>query len=156
MTRWDDLIPMVLVGIVAGTIGGMFGIGGGLIMVPALILMFGYDQRTAAGTSLLAQLLPVGLLGVAEYWQRHEVKLHHGLCMAIGLVVGAWVGAWLNGLVPREQAKQLYGIFLVLVGVYFLLAPGTPERKRAEPPRPAAAANAMTDHAPPAPRDASA
>jgi uncharacterized membrane protein YfcA len=131
---------MVLVGIIAGTIGGMFGIGGGLIMVPALILIFGYDQRTAAGTSLLAQLLPVGLLGVAEYWQRSEVRLHHGLCMAIGLVVGAWAGAWLNGLVPREQAKQVYGIFLVLVGLYFLFSPGAPAARAIRPPAPPAGA----------------
>lgn len=138
MKLWNDLFPMVLVGALAGTIGGMFGIGGGLIMVPALILMFGYDQRTAAGTSLFAQLLPVGLLGVAEYWQRKEVHLHHGLCMAVGLVVGAWLGAWLNGLVPREQAKQLYGVFLVGVGLYFLFSPGDPTRRVAAPvPAPA-------------------
>jgi uncharacterized membrane protein YfcA len=68
--------------------------------------------------------------------------------MAIGLVVGAWVGAWLNGLVPKEQAKQLYGVFLLLVGAYFLFSPGTQERRRPEPDTPpAASAEAAPDRA---------
>jgi uncharacterized membrane protein YfcA len=120
---------MICLGLAAGVMGGMFGIGGGLIMVPALILIFGFELKTAFGTSLLAQLLPVALLGVAEYWRRGQVEIASGLWLALGLFAGAWFGGMLTGLVPREPMKQGYGVFLVAVGVYFLLAPSTPTRK---------------------------
>jgi uncharacterized membrane protein YfcA len=126
------LWPVVLVGVAAGILGGMFGIGGGLVMVPALILLFGYDQRTSSGTSLLAQLLPVGLLGVAEYWRRNEVRVGPGLGLAVGLLVGMWLGGLMAGLVPKAQMKQAYGVFLVCVGVYFLFVPEAPRRIEAE------------------------
>ncbi len=121
-----SFLPMIVLGLVAGVMGGMFGIGGGLIMVPALILVFGLDQKTAFGTSLMAQLPPVALLGVAEYWRRSQVQVGSGLWIALGLVIGAWFGARMTGLIPKEPMKQTYGVFLVLMGLYFLLAPSTP------------------------------
>lgn len=124
-----EWIRIALLGLTAGVVGGMFGIGGGLIMVPALILLYGFEQRTAFGTSLFAQLLPVGLLGVAEYWRRGEIRIGDGLGLAAGLFVGAWIGGRLVGLVPREPMKQTYGAFLIIVGLYFLLAPSTPARR---------------------------
>ena len=126
-----SLFLWILLGLVAGVVGGMFGIGGGLIMVPALILLYQFDQSHAFGTSLFAQLLPVGLLGVAEYWRRGQVNMNAGLCIALGLFVGAWIGARLVGVIPKEPMKQAYGVFLLAVGVYFLLAPSTPKPKQA-------------------------
>ncbi len=67
---WGAIGAMVGLGVGAGVVGGMFGIGGGLIIVPALVLAFGFDQKTATGTSLLAQLLPVAFLAVREFWRR--------------------------------------------------------------------------------------
>ena len=72
---WSTIAAMVGVGLGAGVVGGMFGIGGGLIIVPALVLAFGFDPKTASGTSLLAQLLPVAFLAVREYWRRGEVDI---------------------------------------------------------------------------------
>ena len=69
---------MVGLGVGAGVVGGMFGIGGGLIIVPALVLGFGVDQKTATGMSLLAQLLPVAVLAVIEYWRRGEIRVSGG------------------------------------------------------------------------------
>lgn len=114
---------MLLLGLLAGVIGGMFGIGGGLIMVPALILLFGFDLKTATGTSLLAQLLPVGLLGVREYWKRGQVSVSPGLWIAAGLLLGVLLGAKLTGRINPASMKRLYGLFLLAVGVYFLVAP---------------------------------
>jgi uncharacterized membrane protein YfcA len=131
-----NLLSVVL-GLVAGTVGGMFGIGGGLIIVPALILFFGYNQKLATGTSLLAQLLPVGILGVWEYWRNHDVQVGEGLSIAVGLLLGAWIGSMLTLSLPGPVVKQAYGVFLVAVGLYFLFSPAGPARK--SPPEPPAA-----------------
>ncbi|MBX6316490.1 MAG: sulfite exporter TauE/SafE family protein [Isosphaeraceae bacterium] len=124
---------MLTLGLLAGVLGGMFGIGGGLIMVPALILVFDLDPKTATGTSLLAQLLPVGLLGVREYWRRGEVAITPGLWIAVGLAFGVLLGAKLTGLVPAPTMRRAYGAFMLVVGTYFLLAPQGAS-KRPSPP----------------------
>lgn len=122
MTGMLAALSMIALGLTAGILGGMFGIGGGLIMVPALVLIFGFDLKTATGTSLMAQLLPVSLLGVREYWLRSEVAVGSGLWIALGLLVGVGLGGRLVGLVPPTPMKRAYGIFLIVVGVYMLLA----------------------------------
>ncbi len=120
MTGASALLMMIGVGLGAGVVGGMFGIGGGLIIVPALMLGFGLDQKTATGTSLLAQLLPVALFAVIEYKSRGELRVSWGLAIAAGLLFGTYLGAKLTGLLRPADMKRLYGIFLVGVGVYFL------------------------------------
>jgi uncharacterized membrane protein YfcA len=124
-------LAMIGVGLGAGVVGGMFGIGGGLIIVPALMLGFGLDQKTATGTSLLAQLLPVAVLAVIEYGRRGEVRVSWGLAIAAGLVFGTLLGAKLTGLLRPADMKRLYGVFLVAVGVYFLFG-GTVKPRPAE------------------------
>jgi uncharacterized membrane protein YfcA len=114
------VLTMIGVGLGAGVLGGLFGIGGGLIIVPALILGFGLDQKTAAGTSLLAQLLPVALLAVIEYYNRGEVKFGWGVSIAGGLLFGTLLGAKLSGMLNQGDMKRIYGVFLVLCGLYFL------------------------------------
>jgi uncharacterized membrane protein YfcA len=119
---WGAIGAMVGLGVGAGVVGGMFGIGGGLIIVPALVLAFGFDQKTATGTSLLAQLLPVAFLAVLEFRKRGEVDVPKGLGIAAGLVVGTLIGAILTGLIPPQAMKRAYGVFLIAVGAYFLIA----------------------------------
>lgn len=130
----NTIAGMIALGLFAGVIGGMFGIGGGLIMVPALVLIFGFDTKMATGTSLLAQLLPVGILGVREYWRRGEIAIGPGLWIALGLLGGVLLGAMLTGLMNPATMKRSYGAFLVLVGAYFLLAPqGVKPKAKTQP-----------------------
>ena len=141
MTGASAVLMMIGVGLGAGVVGGMFGIGGGLIIVPALMLAFGLDQKTATGTSLLAQLLPVAVLAVIEYSRRGEIRVGWGLSIAAGLVFGTLLGAKLTGLLKPADMKRLYGVFLVAVGIYFLFG-GTvkPRSVPAEKGAPAAEA----------------
>ncbi len=122
MAGWQAIAMMIGLGLGAGVVGGMFGIGGGLIIVPALVLGFGFGQKTATGTSLLAQLLPVAFLAVREFWKRGEVDVPSGLGIAVGLLFGTLLGAMLTGLLPPAQMKRAYGIFLIVVGAYFLIS----------------------------------
>ena len=134
---WGAIAAMVGLGLGAGVVGGMFGVGGGLIIVPALVLAFGFDQKTATGTSLLAQLLPVAFLAVREFWQRGEVDIPKGLGIAAGLLFGTWLGSKVVGVLPPATLKRSYGAFLVIVGIYFLLGTrSTPVPAKAVVPAP--------------------
>jgi uncharacterized membrane protein YfcA len=130
-----ELIKMFALGMVAGVCSGLFGIGGGLIIVPALVLLFGFGTKTAVGTSLFVILLPTGLLGVLEYWRTGEIKVAAGLCIAAGVFGGAYFGAVMAGAVSDAAMKRLYAVFLLVVAIYFLVAPqGVPKRSGEPPP----------------------
>jgi uncharacterized membrane protein YfcA len=126
-----EIAAMLILGGMAGFLSGMFGIGGGLIIVPALVVIFDFDTKTAIGTSLFALLLPTGLLGVLEYWRRGELRVQPGLLIAMGLFCGAYLGARLTGLMPADTVKKIYGTFLIVVAIYFFWSSG---RSAAEPP----------------------
>ena len=129
---------MLALGLVAGVFSGMFGIGGGLVIVPALVLAFGIDQKVATGTSLFALIWPVGLLGVLEFWRNGKLRADYGAWIAIGLFFGAYFGARITIALPPATLKRLYGGFLLVAGVYYLVQPA-PRAKSSPPPIPAPA-----------------
>ena len=114
---------MLAIGLVAGVAGGMFGIGGGAIMVPAMVLLVGLDQKLATGTSIAAQILPIGILGALVYYRNGNLNIKYGVIIALGLVVGNLLGALFANqpFVSSELIKKLYGIFLLLLGLRYLL-----------------------------------
>jgi uncharacterized protein len=125
---WPEVAKMLLLGVSAGILSGMFGIGGGLVIVPVLILLFGFDPKTAVGTSLFALLLPTGLLGALEYWRRGEMKPLDGFLIALGLFSGAYFGARLTASMSASTMKRAYAVFLIVVAIYFLWT-SKPEQK---------------------------
>jgi len=116
-----QLILGGLIGLVGGVLSGLFGIGGGLVIVPALILLAGMTAKQAAGTSLAALLLPVGILGAMEYWRAGHVNVQMALLVAIGLLVGAFIGARLAVGLPNELLQRAFGVLLLLVGLRLAL-----------------------------------
>jgi uncharacterized membrane protein YfcA len=111
---------LLIVGLGAGVLSGMFGIGGGVIIVPALVALLHFDQKQAVGTSLAALLLPVSLGAVISYYQSGLLDLAVALFVALGLVGGAFAGAKIALSLPSVTVKRLYGIFLLLVGLRFI------------------------------------
>jgi len=110
-----------LTGLVAGLLSGLFGLGGGALIIPALVLIFGFTQHKAQGTSLVALLLPVGILGVIRYWKAGNLDLIAGLIIAAGLFAGAYFGAgWANKL-NEVWLKRAFGIFFILLGIRYIL-----------------------------------
>ena len=85
-------IGLLFFGIVVGILSGIFGIGGGIVLVPSLIVIFGMDILDANATSLAAMLLPVGILGVISYYKAGYIKVREALWMALGLFIGSFVG----------------------------------------------------------------
>lgn len=109
----DILLVLILIGSVAGVLSGMFGIGGGAIIVPSLMLFLGFEQTTANGTSLAALLLPVGIFGCIEYYRSGKLKIAPALSLAIGLALASWFGASLAIALPKATLKGVYGVFLL-------------------------------------------
>ena len=95
----------------------MFGIGGGIVIGPALILLASFAPQTATGTSLGALLLPVGALGAWEYYHRGHVNIAASLWIALGLFVGAWFGARIALSLSGPQLQKAFAIFLVLMAI---------------------------------------
>jgi uncharacterized membrane protein YfcA len=105
------------IGLAAGLLSGLFGIGGGIIIVPALILLSRMQPSTATGTSLGALLLPVGALGAWHYYKSGHLDVRASLLIALGIFLGAYFGAVaMQGLNPMV-AKRVFAVFLVLVSV---------------------------------------
>lgn len=108
------------IGLLAGVLSGLFGIGGGIVIVPLLILLVGMTTTQAAGTSLAALLLPVGAFGALEYWRGGFVNLGFAVVLAVGLLLGAYAGARLGISLPVETVQRAFGVLLVIVGVRFI------------------------------------
>jgi uncharacterized protein len=105
----------IAIGFGAGILSGIFGIGGGIVIVPALILLARLTPVTATGTSLVALLLPVGALGAWEYYKRGHLNVPAALFVALGLFFGAYLGARLAQHLSPVQLKRAFAILLVLV-----------------------------------------
>jgi uncharacterized protein len=112
---------VAMIGLVSGVVAGLFGIGGAIVIVPALVLLLKMPQHTASGTSLAALLLPVGLLGAIEYYRRGQVNVPYAAILAAGLFVGAFVGGHVAGGVSDTLLRRAFGAFLLLVAGKLLI-----------------------------------
>ncbi len=111
---------LILVGVAAGLFAGLFGIGGGIIIVPSLILLAGFPLVKATGTSLAAILLPVGILGVIAYAKAKIIDLRASAFIAAGLLTSVAVGAWLANALPVDVMKKLFAVFCLYVSWNFI------------------------------------
>jgi len=116
-------IGILIVGIIAGIMSGLFGIGGGIIMVPTLIAFFGMGMLNANATSLAAMLLPVGVLGVITYYKAGYINFRNALWISLGLISGSYFGAELALSVDVKVLSKLYAAFLLYVAVGYLDIP---------------------------------
>ena len=127
LDRSYDMNPTILfclIGIAAGLASGFFGIGGGIIIVPALVYFAGFSQVTAVGTSLAILLPPVGLLAVIEYYRRGHVDIKAALIIAAFIFVTAWVSSFFVNKLSQNTLKFMFGIFLSGMGIYIAVSTG--------------------------------
>jgi len=113
-------ILYIAIGLVAGVLSGVFGIGGGVIIVPALIYLAGFTQHRATGTSLAVLLPPIGLAAVWEYYRHDNVNVSAAMIIAGAVFAGGWLGAVVANRVSGPYLRLTFGIFVVLLGVYLL------------------------------------
>ena len=113
-----SIVFLLLIGIVAGIAAGLFGIGGGILIVPGLVFLLGFSQHAATGTSLAILLPPVGIAAVLEYYRHGNVDLKAAFIVAAALLVGAWLGALLANHIKDEYLRLAFGVFVVGLGLY--------------------------------------
>jgi uncharacterized membrane protein YfcA len=115
-------ILLIVVGVVSGIASGLFGIGGGVIVVPALTVLLGYTHERAIGTSLAVLLPPVGLAAVMQYYRQGNVDLRGAAWIAGGLFAGAWLGSLLALRSGETAMRMAFGIFVTGLGVWLTVA----------------------------------
>ncbi|MBX7134278.1 MAG: sulfite exporter TauE/SafE family protein [Fimbriimonadaceae bacterium] len=108
----------IIIGLIAGISSGLFGIGGGIVIVPMLIFAFEFGQRKAQGTSLVALLAPVGLLGLWNYVKADQADLGKGAWIAGGFVLGAFFGSKIAVGLDDALMRKLFAGFLVLIAIF--------------------------------------
>ena len=114
------VILLVIVGLAAGALSGMIGIGGGIIIVPALVYVLGFSQLQAQGTSLGLLLLPAGILAVWNYYKQGYIDIKVVGIMFVSFVLGGWLGSKFALSIPQETVKKIFAIVLLLVGCKML------------------------------------
>lgn len=115
-------VLVVLIGLLAGLVSGLFGVGGAIVIVPGLVILAKLPQHAANGTSLAALLLPVSFLGALEYYRRGQVNIPYAAVIAGGLLIGAFLGAKLAGSLSDAALRRAFGGFLLVVAGRLLLA----------------------------------
>jgi hypothetical protein len=111
----QTVLLLVLIGLAAGVLSGMIGIGGGIIIVPALVFVLGFTQKEAQGTSLGLLLLPVGILAVLNYYKEGYINIKVVAIMCVSFVLGGWLGSKLSLSLPQETVKKIFAVVLLLV-----------------------------------------
>ena len=116
-----DILKFVFIGLASGLASGVLGIGGGLIMIPLLVYLLGYNQHLAQGTSLAVLVLPVGILGAWRYYQAGNANLSVVPWIAGAMMIGAWIGA--NGVqgLSNLMLQRIFGGVLLLISLKMIL-----------------------------------
>ncbi len=114
------LVILVSIGLVAGFLSGLVGIGGGVIIVPALVLFLGFSQKEAQGTSLGILLLPVGILAVVQYYKQGFLNVNFVLIVALSFIAGGFLGSKLALTLSDAKMKKVFAIIMMLIAIKML------------------------------------
>ena len=116
----QTILIIILVGVAAGMLSGLVGVGGGIIIVPALIYFIGFSQKTAQGTSLALIMLPVGIFGVMQYYKQGHVDYKIVGILAIGFLAGSYFGSKLALTISQETLKKVFAVLMIVIAVKML------------------------------------
>jgi uncharacterized protein len=116
----QTILILVIIGVAAGILGGLVGVGGGIIIVPSLVYFLSFSQKSAQGTSLGLLLLPVGIFGVLQYYKQGHVDLKVVAIIAIGFLAGSYFGSKIALSLPQETVKKIFAIMLLLIAFKML------------------------------------
>jgi uncharacterized protein len=115
--EWQNVLLIAVIGVVAGMLGGVLGLGGAIIIIPALVMLLGYSQQMAQGTALMMMVFPVGALAAFQYYQKGFVDVKAALIMAAFFFVGGYIGAKFATQIPQDILKKAFALLLVVIAV---------------------------------------
>ncbi len=117
----NTVIILLAVGIAAGFLSGLIGIGGGIVIVPVLVYYLNMNQKQAQGTTLFMFMLPIGILGVFNYYKQGQVDIKSALIMCATFVIGSYFGSKTALSIDTKLVKQIFGAFIILIGLKMLM-----------------------------------
>lgn len=116
------LLSLLIIGVITGIMAGMLGIGGAIIMVPAMIFFMGFTQQMAQGTSLAVMLPPIGIFAAYNYWKAGQVNLKFAMILAVAFIIGSVFGSKIALNIPQALLRKIFGVLLLAVAAKMLLS----------------------------------
>jgi len=117
-----QLIILIVIGLLAGLLAGMFGIGGAIVVIPALVFILGLSQHQAQGTSLAFMLPPVGILATWNYWKEGYVNWKFALILSLTFFIGAYLGSQFSVNISDKLLRRIFGGLLMLIAVKMIFS----------------------------------
>ncbi len=111
------IILLLIIGLLAGMLSGLIGIGGGIIVIPALVFLLGFSQQTAQGTTLALMVPPIGLLAAYAYYKEGFVDIRAAVIICVGFIVGSYFGAKYATGIPEDILRKIFSVILILMAV---------------------------------------
>lgn len=128
----QTIFLLVLTGLAAGMLSGLIGVSGGIIIVPALVLLFGFSQKEAQGTSLSILLLLIGIFSVFEYYQQGRIKISYAILVALAFLIGGYIGSKFSFSISEQKLKRIFAVTMMLLSIRMLFFE---RHKKTAPPR---------------------
>ena len=113
----ETFLILILIGLVTGAVGGMLGIGGALILIPALVYFVGFSQHEAIGTSLAVMLPPIGLFAAYNYYKAGQVNIKYALIIAAAFMIGSYFTSRLALKMPENLIRKIFSVFIILIAI---------------------------------------
>lgn len=117
----NEIILLILIGLVTGALSGILGIGGGVIVIPALVLLLNFSQKLAQGTSLAMLLPPIGLLAAYNYYKAGYVDIKAAIILIITFIIGSYISSKFAVLLPDAIIKKVFAVFLIVYAIKIIL-----------------------------------
>jgi uncharacterized membrane protein YfcA len=114
---WQNAGIIALIGAVGGVLGGLFGLGGAIVIIPALVMLAGYSQQLAQGTALMMMVLPVGALAAFQYYKEGQVNIKAAVILAVFFFVGGYFGGKFAMHIPQEIMRKSFAVLIVAIAV---------------------------------------
>jgi hypothetical protein len=116
---------LVMIGLAAGVLGGMFGLGGGIIMIPALVYLLGMSQHGAQGTSVAIMLPPIGIMAAYNYYKAGEINIKYALIIAGAFIIGGYFGSQLALQLSTNLLKKVFAVVMIIFAVRMFFSKGS-------------------------------
>uniref|UniRef100_UPI0032176CC4 sulfite exporter TauE/SafE family protein n=1 Tax=uncultured Draconibacterium sp. TaxID=1573823 RepID=UPI0032176CC4 len=117
-----QLIILIVIGILSGILAGVFGVGGAIIVIPALVFILGLSQHEAQGTSLAFMLPPVGILATWNYWKAGHVNWKIALVLSLTFVLGAWLGSHFSLNISDRSLRRAFGVLMIIMALKMIFS----------------------------------